>query len=117
MTTLQPIKQLLQQLNVPIQDLAQLSFCDGSRDSSVKAWVRSLPLTQIQFVSGLLYQALPDISRFQTNPGNRIQILENLRNPTLQSIEGLTQTFLNQPLILPEPAVKPLPSRKLCKNI
>ena len=106
MTTLQPIKQLLQQLNVPIQDLAQLSFCDGSRDSSVKAWVRSLPLTQIQFVSGLLYQALPDISRFQTNPGNRIQILENLRNPTLQSIEGLTQTFLNQPLILPEPAVK-----------
>ena len=106
MTSLQPIKQLLQQLNVPTQDLAQLSFCDGSRDSSVKAWVRSLPLTQLQFVSGLLYQALPDISRFQTNAGNRIQILENLRNPTLQSIEGLTQTFLNQPLILPEPAVK-----------
>ncbi|RYY73180.1 MAG: hypothetical protein EOO52_18995 [Gammaproteobacteria bacterium] len=106
MTRLQPIKQLLQQLNVPVQDLAQLSFCDGSRDSSVKAWVRSLPLTQTQFVSGLLYQALPDISRFQTNPGNRIQILENLRNPTLQSIEGLTQAFLNQPLILPDPAVK-----------
>ncbi|MET0356551.1 MAG: hypothetical protein ABW044_07210, partial [Cellvibrio sp.] len=106
MTTLQPIKQLLQQLNVPLQDLAQLSFCDGTRDSSIKAWVRSLPLTQTQFVSGLLYQALPDISRFQTNPGNRIQILENLRNPTLQSIEGLTQSFLNQPLILPDPAVK-----------
>jgi len=106
MTRLQPIKQLLQQLNVPVQDLAQLSFCDGARDSSVKAWVHSLPLTQTQFVSGLLYQALPDIGRFQTSPGNRIQILENLRNPILQSIDGLTQVFLNQPLILPDPAVK-----------
>lgn len=106
MTKLQPIKELTEQLNVPIQDLAQLSFCDGTRDSSIKAWVRSLPLTQVQFVSGLLYQALPDVGRFQTTPGNRLQILENLRNPTLQSIEGLTQNFLNQPLILPEPAVK-----------
>ena len=106
MTKLQPVTQLVQQLNVPIQDLAQLSFCDGTRDSSVKAWVRSLPLTQVQFVSGLLYQALPDVGRFQTTPGNRIQILESLRNATLQSIEGLTQNFLNQPLILPEPAVK-----------
>ena len=106
MTKLQPIKQLLEQLNVPVQDLAQLSFCDGTRDNSVKAWVRSLPLTQVQFVSGLLYQALPDVGRFQTTPANRIQILEILRNPTLQSIEGLTQSFLNQPLILPGPAVK-----------
>ena len=106
MTELQPIKQLLKQLNVPVQDLVQLSFCDGSRDSSVKAWVRSLPLTQVQFVSSLLYQALPDVARYQTSPANRIQILDILRNPTLQSIEGLTQNFLNQPLILPEPAVK-----------
>lgn len=106
MTELQPIKQLVKQLNVPVQDLAQLSFCDGSRDSSVKAWVRSLPLTQVQFVSSLLYQALPDVARYQTSPANRIQILDILRNPTLQSIEGLTQNFLNQPLILPEPAVK-----------
>lgn len=106
MPKLQPIKQLIEQLNVPVQDLAQLSFCDGSRESSVKAWVRSLPLTQVQFVSGLLYQALPDVGRFQTSPANRIQILETLRNATLQSIEGLTQNFLNQPLILPDPAVK-----------
>lgn len=106
MTKLQPIKQLVEQLNVPIQDLGQLSFCDGSRESSVKAWVRSLPLTQIQFVSGLLYQALPDVGRYQTTPANRIQILEILRSPTLQAIEGLTQSFLNQPLILPDPAVK-----------
>ncbi|MFO1388739.1 hypothetical protein [Cellvibrio sp.] len=106
MTELQPLKQLIEQLNVPIQDLAQLNFCDGSRDSSVKAWVRSLPLTQIQFVSGLLYQALPEVGRYQTTPANRIQVLEILRSPTLQIIEGLTQHFLNQPLILPEPAVK-----------
>jgi cyclic-di-GMP-binding protein len=106
MTSMKSIPQLVQQLNVPIQDLAQLSFCDGTRDSSVKAWVSSLPMTQTQFVSGLLYQALPDVSRFQTTAANRIHILENLRNSTLQAIEGLTQNFLNQPLILPEPAVK-----------
>ncbi|MES2674124.1 MAG: hypothetical protein V4660_07785 [Pseudomonadota bacterium] len=106
MTTLQPINQLLEQLHVPIQDLAQLSFCDGSREASIKNWVRSLPLTQSQFVSGLLYQALPDISRFQTGVRNRLNILETLRLPTEQAIEGLAQSFLNQPLILPDSAVK-----------
>jgi cyclic-di-GMP-binding protein len=106
MTTLQPINQLLEQLHVPIQDLAQLSFCDGSREASIKNWVRSLPLTQSQFVSGLLYQALPDISRFQTGVRNRLNILETLRLPTEQAIEGLAQSFLNQPLILPDNAVK-----------
>lgn len=106
MTVLQPINQLLKQLNVPAQDLAQLSFCDGSRESSVKAWVNSLPLTQIQFTSGLLYQALPDIGRFKTSASNRINLLETLRIPTTQAIEGLAQGFLNQPLILPDSAVK-----------
>lgn len=106
MTTLQPIHQLLEQLHVPIQDLAQLSFCDGSREASIKTWVRSLPLTQSQFVSGLLYQALPDISRFQTGVRNRLNILELLRLPTEQAIDGLAQNFLNQPLILPDNAVK-----------
>lgn len=106
MTALQPINQLLKQLNVPTQDLTQLSFCDGSRESSVKAWVNSLPLTQIQFISGLLYQALPDIGRFKTSASNRISLLEALRIPTTQAIEGLAQGFLNQPLILPDSAVK-----------
>lgn len=106
MIKLQPVNQLLSQLNVPTQDLAQLSFCDGTREASVKAWVRSLPLTQIQFVSGLLYQALPDVGRLQTNASHRLQILEAMRPSTLQAIDGLAQSFLNQPLILPEPAVK-----------
>ncbi len=106
MTTLQPINQLLEQLHVPIQDLAQLSFCDGTREASIKTWVRSLPLTQSQFVSGLLYQALPDVSRFQTGVRNRLNILETLRIPTAQTIDGLAQSFLNQPLILPDNAVK-----------
>jgi cyclic-di-GMP-binding protein len=102
----QSINHLLEQLRVPTQDLALLSFCDGSREASIKTWVSSLPLTQIQFVSGLLYQALPDISRFQTSTSNRIRLLEILRLPTSQTIEGLAQSFLNQPLIMPEAAVK-----------
>ncbi|RYZ90414.1 MAG: hypothetical protein EOO68_24590, partial [Moraxellaceae bacterium] len=106
MTTLQPIGRLLGQLTMPLQDLARLSFCDGSGEASVKAWVTSLPLTQIQFVSGLLYQALPDIARLKTSAVNRINILEALRSPAMQVTEGLAQGFLNQPLILPDAAVK-----------
>jgi hypothetical protein len=106
MSRLQPISYLLNQFNIPVQNLTQLSFCDGTREKSVSAWVSALPLTQTQFVSGLLYQALPEVSRLKIAPTNRIAILEILRPVTLQALEGLTQSFLNQPLILPEPAVK-----------
>jgi cyclic-di-GMP-binding protein len=106
MNKAKPIDHLLEQLRVPSQDLAQLGFCDGIREASIKTWVSSLPLTQIQFVGGLLYQALPEVSRFQTGTSNRIRILETLRLPTAQTIEGLAQNFLNQPLIMPEAAVK-----------
>ncbi len=106
MNRLQPNHQLINQLNVPLQDLAQLSFCDGRSEQSIQAWVHSLPLTQMQFVGGLLYQALPEVSRFQTTPSTRLTILEHLRSPSLQTVESLAQSFLNQPLILPEHAVK-----------
>lgn len=106
MIKLQPINQLLEQLTVPKQDLAQLSFCDGERESSINAWVRTLPLTQIQFISGLLYQALPEVARFKTSPSNRLNILEALRQPCMQAAQGLAQHFLNQPIILPDSAIK-----------
>lgn len=106
MSQLQPLPQLISQLNIPVQDLDQLTSFDSNRANGVNAWVRSLPLTQIQFVSGLLYQVLPDVGRLKTSPENRLAILETLRPPTMQAIEGLAQGFLNQPLILPEPAVK-----------
>ncbi|HWV13980.1 MAG TPA: hypothetical protein VN030_01025 [Cellvibrio sp.] len=105
MNSLEPLDQLLAKLQAPAASLPQLSFCDGSRDGAIK-WIHSLPLTQIQFVGGLLYKALPEISRLQTSVANRINLLEALRGPSSQIMEGLAKGFLNQPLILPEEAVK-----------
>lgn len=105
MSKLEPIDQLIAKLQAPGQSLTQLSFCDGSHDATIK-WVQSLPLTQIQFVGGVLYKALPEISWLQTSTSNRINLLETLRIPSTQIIEGLAKNFLNQPLILPEGAIK-----------
>lgn len=83
-----------------------MSFCSGSKDAHVKSWVESLPLTQINYASTQFYRALPEIARLQTRPEIRLAMLESLRQPVQQSIQGLSQSFLNQPLILPEAARK-----------
>lgn len=102
-TQLQP---LLNKLVVPPQDLALLSFCNGNKESQVQSWLQTLPLTQAQYISGLFYQALPEIGRLKTTADNRLAILELLREPVNQCLQGLTQRYLNQPLILPEAALK-----------
>lgn len=100
------IQTLLDRLHTPQQDLAHLSFCSGSKEAHVNAWVDALPMTQVSYVSTQLYRALPEINRLQTQPETRLAMLESLRTPTQQSIQGLARTFLNQPLILPDAARK-----------
>lgn len=97
---------LLNKLVVPPQDLALLSFCNGNKESQVKSWLQTLPLTQAQYISGLFYSALPELGRLKTPPENRFAILELLREPVHQCQQGLTPRYLNQPLILPEAALK-----------
>lgn len=99
------ITELLNRLHTPTQDLVQLSFCK-TNPAAIKAWVDALPLTQMNFVSTQLYRALPEIARLKTTPETRLAMLEHLRSPTQQTIQGLSQSFLNQPLILPEAARK-----------
>lgn len=106
MTTDPVIEQLLKKLIVPTQDLAQLGFCGGSKEAQVKVWLRSLPLTQAQQVSAQLYTAVHEISRLRTSSENRLAILELLRVPVHQTLGGLALKYLNQPLILPEAALK-----------
>ncbi len=106
MTSAPAIQTLLDRLHTPPQDLAQLSFCKSSRESGVKAWLDALPLTQINFASMQFYRALPEIVRLQTQAETRLAMLELLRLPVLHSVQGLSQHFLNQPLILPETARK-----------
>lgn len=105
--TLDPqIEQLLKKLIVPTQDLAQLGFCSGSKEAQVKLWLQGLPLTQTQQVSAQLYTAVHEISRLRTSSENRLAILELLRVPVHQTLSGLALKYLNQPLILPEAALK-----------
>jgi hypothetical protein len=106
MTTDPLIEQLLKKLIVPTQDLAQLGFCSGSKEAQVKLWLQGLPLTQAQQVSAQLYTAVHEISRLRTSNDNRLAILELLRVPIHQTLSGLALKYLNQPLILPEAALK-----------
>ena len=97
---------LLNKLIVPAHNLAQLSFCGGSKESQVKQWLQQLPLTQAQQVSGHLYTAVHELSQLKTGWENRLQLLELLRIPVHQTLNGLALKYLNQPLILPEAALK-----------
>lgn len=97
---------LLNRLSLPPQDLPQLTFCEGCKEAQVRTWVKALPMTQINVISTLLYKAVPEIARLKTSPATRLAMLEMLRLPIQQCIQGLTRHFLNQPLILPDTARK-----------
>lgn len=106
MNTDPQIRLLLKKLSVPTEGLAQLSFCNGSKETHIKQWLQGLPLTQVQQVSVHLYNAVHEISRLRTTSENRLAILELLRAPVHQTLSGLALKYLNQPLILPEAALK-----------
>ncbi|ACE82998.1 hypothetical protein [Cellvibrio japonicus] len=93
-------------LLVPEQDLASLGFCGGNREAHVHKWIQQLPLTQAQQVSALLYRALPELVRLKAPAETRLAMLELMRSPVYQCLEVLAQRYLNQPLILPEAALK-----------
>lgn len=100
------LQPLLSKLVVPAQTLTQLSFCGGNKEAQVKQWLQQLPLTQAQQVSAPLYNAVHELSRLQTSWENRLHLLELLRIPVHQTLNGLALKYLNQPLILPEAALK-----------
>ncbi|MAZ88799.1 MAG: hypothetical protein CL693_14260 [Cellvibrionaceae bacterium] len=106
MNTDSPLLEQINKLRLPPQEQTSLSFCDSNRASRVAAWAAQLPATQISHTSVLLYQALPEVARLDSAPGNRLEILEHLRPYVQQCIQGLAQSFLNQPLIMPPEAMK-----------
>lgn len=96
----------LARIKLPERDLDALSFCASNKPARVRAWVQELPMTRVSYVCSLLYQALPEVARLKIAPAQRLEMLECLRPAVQQSIESLSQQFLNQPVILPEPARK-----------
>jgi hypothetical protein len=97
---------LLAQLKLPEPELKALSFCKSATASSVAAWIDAQPLTQTRHISAVLYAALPELARLKTDAQTHIDILEQLRPAVQATIQGLSKAFLQQPLILPEPARK-----------
>lgn len=100
------LTNLLSRLTLPAQNLNILSFCHSTKAAPVKKWAESLPATRISFSSVQLYTALPEIARLNTDPLTRLEMLESVRPYVQQCIQGLGRNFLNQPIILPEGAVK-----------
>lgn len=96
----------LARIKLPERDLDELSFCASNKPARVRTWVQELPMTRVSYVCSLLYQALPEVARLKIAPEQRLEMLESLRPAVQQSIESLSQQFLNQPVILPEPARK-----------
>jgi len=98
--------KLFARIKLPPQDLANLSFCSTSSAAAVGAWAGSLPATRINHTSVVLYKILPEFSRLQCSPDIRLAMLENVRPYVQRCIQGLAQSFLNKPVVLPEDAMK-----------
>lgn len=98
--------ELVKRLRLPEQNQPILSFCQSNRAGKVADWASHLPATRINHTSVVLYQALPEVCRLDTSPTNRLEILEHLRPYVQQCILGLTKSFLDQPLIMPDSAMK-----------
>lgn len=104
--------------NLPPQDLDLLGFCAGKKAGQVDQWIKQLRHTQIGKTASLLYQAVPQVAHLRTDPKTRFEMLELLWPVTQQAIQGLSRDFLNQPLVLPEPAQKAaLVAQALQKNL
>lgn len=98
--------KLFGRIKLPPQDLESLSFCKGCRPQDVAAWADSLPATRVNHTSVILYKALPEVARLQAKPNQRLAMLESLRPYVQRCIQGLSQSFLNKPVVLPEDAMK-----------
>ncbi len=110
--------QLLASIKLPAQETSRLSFCGSGKASVVREWVDNLQATKVMKTSGILYNAVPEISRLKTDYNNRFEILECLRPSIQYSILGLQKTFLNQPLIMPPEAQKSvIVAQSLQKNM
>jgi hypothetical protein len=96
----------LAQFKLPPQDINLLSFCESNKLAKVQTWVDELKLTQIKTTSIQLYEALPEIAHLKVDARTRFDMLEALWPVTQQCLQGLLKEFLQQPLILPEPAQK-----------
>lgn len=68
---------------------------------AVKAWIDALPLANSGATARLLYNGLKELNQLEVDPGQRFEILEQMRHPVAVVITSMERHVLGQPLPLP----------------
>jgi hypothetical protein len=74
--------------------------------SAVTTWLSSLPLANLGESTRQLFQALTELSHTSCKAKDRLEILEKIRPQVHYVTKGLSQHYLNKPIILPEKTQK-----------
>ena len=74
--------------------------------NAVNSWLSSLPLANLGEATRLLFQALSELSHTACKPKDRYEILEKIRPQVHYIVKGLSQHYLNKPVVLPEKTQK-----------
>lgn len=92
---------LRDELKIPDQKTASLSFCDTS-PKAFRDWVGQLPMANIGEVSRQLYHAVIELNQLFIAPGQRLQLLELVRDKVHFVCSELSSHFLGLAIALPE---------------
>ena len=90
----------LPEINSKVHSLFELD------DGAVEKWLNTLPRANIGETTRRLYQALTELSHVQCKGRDRFEILEMIRPHVHFVASGLSQHFLNKPIVLPAKAEK-----------
>ncbi len=74
--------------------------------SAVGKWLETLPLANLGETTRRLYQALSELSHVRCKGRERFDILEKIRPHVHYITKGLSQHYLNKPIVLPEKSEK-----------
>lgn len=74
--------------------------------NAVTTWLGSLPLANLGEATRLLFQALAELSHTACKPKDRYEILEKIRPQVHYIVKGLSQHYLNKPIVLPDKTQK-----------
>ncbi|MDA9003917.1 hypothetical protein N9J26_00335 [bacterium] len=96
---------LLDALRLPEQTLDKLSF-SSHKPARLIDWAETLPLTNVNQCSVILYKAMPEICLLKATAELRFELLEIMRPLIDQCTRHLAGEFLNQPVIMPEKIMK-----------
>lgn len=95
----------IDKFHVPPQDLAAPTLFAADPES-VSMWLAALPKSNLGQTARAVYQAVHDLNRVALAPTLRAQLLEIIRPAIYYATAGLRRHYLNQPIVLPDQALK-----------